>query len=98
MHILALDIDRFTRVLQWFTHHGAKQLDTPTRLMSGALAGITSVCTSGVLILTYLKISAHGVHTFGGNQARRTLSISFARGCPLRLRRYRSSRHRRILP
>lgn len=30
--------------LQWFTNYGQKPLDTPTRLLSGALAGITSVC------------------------------------------------------
>jgi hypothetical protein len=30
---------------QWFTKHGSKELDTPKRLASGALAGITSVCT-----------------------------------------------------
>ena len=31
---------------QWFTSNGKRQLDTPTRLTSGALAGITSVCAS----------------------------------------------------
>lgn len=30
--------------MQFFTGNGTKQLDTPTRLVSGALAGITSVC------------------------------------------------------
>ena len=29
---------------KFFTNDGEKQLDTPTRLLSGALAGITSVC------------------------------------------------------
>ena len=35
-----------TRPLQWFSGYGATPLDTPTRLASGALAGITSVCAS----------------------------------------------------
>ena len=30
--------------LQWFTRGGERPLDTLTRLTSGALAGITSVC------------------------------------------------------
>lgn len=30
--------------MQWFTNQGQLPLDTPTRLMCGALAGITSVC------------------------------------------------------
>lgn len=34
---------------QWFTHHGSKELDTPKRLASGALAGITSVCASPII-------------------------------------------------
>ena len=35
---------------QWFTHHGSKELDTPKRLASGALAGITSVCASSIIL------------------------------------------------
>jgi solute carrier family 25 phosphate transporter 23/24/25/41 len=35
---------------QWFTHHGSRELDTPKRLASGALAGITSVCASPIIL------------------------------------------------
>ena len=43
-----------TRVLQWFTAHGTIPLDTPTRLCSGALAGITSVCACSGAKPSYL--------------------------------------------
>lgn len=46
--------------LQWFTRHGTKELDTPKRLASGALAGITSVCTYDV----YLKCSFFASNDF----------------------------------
>ncbi|KAI0330140.1 mitochondrial carrier [Cubamyces sp. BRFM 1775] len=44
-------------VLQWFTGYGAKTLDTPTRLCAGALAGITSVCTTYPLDLVRSRLS-----------------------------------------
>lgn len=36
---------------QLFTDNGNRTLDTPTRLIAGALAGITSVCQSSLLHL-----------------------------------------------
>lgn len=38
--------DSILLFLQFFTGNGARQLDTPTRLLAGALAGITSVSKS----------------------------------------------------
>ena len=54
-YLLALDIDHLTGVMQWFTNYGTKQLDTPTRLMSGALAGITSVCLFRFMLLSRVE-------------------------------------------
>ncbi|KAF4621265.1 hypothetical protein D9613_000226 [Agrocybe pediades] len=42
---------------QWFTKHGSKELDTPKRLASGALAGITSVCSTYPLDLVRSRLS-----------------------------------------
>jgi len=42
----AVQFTTYEQLKKWFTSHGKKQLDTPTRLASGALAGITSVCSS----------------------------------------------------
>lgn len=43
--------------MQWFTKFGSKELDTPKRLASGALAGITSVCTTYPLDLVRSRLS-----------------------------------------
>jgi hypothetical protein len=45
--------------LQFFTGNGARQLDTPTRLLAGALAGITSVSESPSSPSTIQKILTH---------------------------------------
>lgn len=42
---------------QLFTAQGARPLDTPTRLLAGALAGITSVCTTYPLDLVRSRLS-----------------------------------------
>ncbi|KAG6832843.1 hypothetical protein H0H87_000197 [Tephrocybe sp. NHM501043] len=44
-------------LLQFFTRHGSKELDTPKRLASGALAGITSVCSTYPLDLVRSRLS-----------------------------------------
>lgn len=42
---------------QLFTRHGSRPLDTPTRLTAGALAGVTSVCTTYPLDLVRSRLS-----------------------------------------
>ncbi|KAJ3857643.1 mitochondrial carrier domain-containing protein [Lentinula lateritia] len=42
---------------QFLTKHGSKELDTPKRLASGALAGITSVCTTYPLDIVRARLS-----------------------------------------
>ncbi|KAJ3487450.1 hypothetical protein NLI96_g3529 [Meripilus lineatus] len=39
----AVQFTTYEQLKKWFTNYGSKQLDTTTRLTSGALAGITSV-------------------------------------------------------
>lgn len=45
------------QLYQLFTLQGTRQLDTPTRLLSGALAGVTSVCTTYPLDLVRSRLS-----------------------------------------
>ncbi|KAI0686375.1 mitochondrial carrier domain-containing protein [Cytidiella melzeri] len=53
----AVQFTAYEQLKKWFTNYGAKQLDTPTRLVSGALAGITSVCTTYPLDLVRSRLS-----------------------------------------
>lgn len=53
----AVQFTTYEQLKKWFTANGTKQLDTPTRLMSGALAGITSVCTTYPLDLVRSRLS-----------------------------------------
>ncbi|KAI0342031.1 mitochondrial carrier [Trametopsis cervina] len=53
----AVQFTTYEQLKKWFTNYGAKQLDTPTRLVSGALAGITSVCTTYPLDLVRSRLS-----------------------------------------
>ncbi|OBZ68064.1 hypothetical protein A0H81_11920 [Grifola frondosa] len=53
----AVQFTTYEQLKKWFTGYGAKQLDTPTRLASGALAGITSVCTTYPLDLVRSRLS-----------------------------------------
>jgi len=53
----AVQFTTYEQLKKWFTSHGKKQLDTPTRLASGALAGITSVCTTYPLDLVRSRLS-----------------------------------------
>ncbi|KAI0779851.1 mitochondrial carrier [Fomes fomentarius] len=53
----AVQFTTYEQLKRWFTGFGAKQLDTPTRLCAGALAGITSVCTTYPLDLVRSRLS-----------------------------------------
>ncbi|KAH8119233.1 mitochondrial carrier domain-containing protein [Phellopilus nigrolimitatus] len=53
----AVQFTTYEQLKKWLTNHGEKELDTPTRLLSGALAGITSVCTTYPLDLVRSRLS-----------------------------------------
>lgn len=53
----AVQFTTYEQLKRWFTDYGTKPLDTPTRLMSGALAGITSVCATYPLDLVRSRLS-----------------------------------------
>ncbi|EJD03140.1 mitochondrial carrier [Fomitiporia mediterranea MF3/22] len=53
----AVQFTTYEQLKKWFTAYGAKELDTPTRLLAGALAGITSVCTTYPLDLVRSRLS-----------------------------------------
>jgi len=53
----AVQFTTYEQLKKWFTRHGAKELDTPKRLASGALAGITSVCSTYPLDLVRSRLS-----------------------------------------
>lgn len=66
--------------LQWFTNNGERQLDTPTRLMSGALAGITSVCESSNETTSTSKVITVSPIRFDLSTGSRAIA-SFHRNC-----------------
>ncbi|TFK94621.1 mitochondrial carrier [Polyporus arcularius HHB13444] len=53
----AVQFTTYEQLKRCFTGYGAKQLDTPTRLCAGALAGVTSVCTTYPLDLVRSRLS-----------------------------------------
>lgn len=53
----AVQFTMYEQLKKFFTYHGTKELDTPKRLASGALAGITSVCTTYPLDLVRARLS-----------------------------------------
>ncbi|RDB16895.1 hypothetical protein Hypma_002425 [Hypsizygus marmoreus] len=53
----AVQFTTYEQLKKFFTRHGSKELDTPKRLASGALAGITSVCTTYPLDLVRSRLS-----------------------------------------
>ncbi|KAI0769328.1 mitochondrial carrier [Trametes elegans] len=53
----AVQFTTYEQLKKWFTGFGAKPLDTPTRLCAGALAGITSVCSTYPLDLVRSRLS-----------------------------------------
>ncbi|KAF9517376.1 hypothetical protein BS47DRAFT_1375690 [Hydnum rufescens UP504] len=53
----AVQFSTYEILKKFFTGNGARQLDTPTRLLAGALAGITSVSTTYPLDLVRARLS-----------------------------------------
>ncbi|KII92349.1 hypothetical protein PLICRDRAFT_50736 [Plicaturopsis crispa FD-325 SS-3] len=53
----AVQFAAYEQVKKWFTRHGTRELDTPKRLASGALAGIASVCSTYPLDLVRSRLS-----------------------------------------
>jgi len=53
----AVQFTTYEQLKKWFTRHGSRELDTPKRLASGALAGITSVCSTYPLDLVRSRLS-----------------------------------------
>ncbi|KAG6841031.1 hypothetical protein C0991_002493 [Blastosporella zonata] len=53
----AVQFTTYEQLKKFFTRHGSKELDTPKRLASGALAGITSVCSTYPLDLVRSRLS-----------------------------------------
>jgi len=53
----AVQFTTYEQLKKWFTRHGSKELDTPKRLASGALAGVTSVCSTYPLDLVRSRLS-----------------------------------------
>lgn len=53
----AVQFTTYEQLKRWFTRQGKKELDTPTRLVSGALAGVTSVCSTYPLDLVRSRLS-----------------------------------------
>lgn len=53
----AVQFTTYEQLKKFFTCYGAKELDTPKRLASGALAGVTSVCSTYPLDLVRARLS-----------------------------------------
>ncbi|KAF8902651.1 mitochondrial carrier domain-containing protein [Mucidula mucida] len=53
----AVQFTTYEQLKKWFTQQGTRELDTPKRLASGALAGITSVCSTYPLDLVRARLS-----------------------------------------
>jgi len=53
----AVQFTTYEQLKKLFTNDGVKTLDTPTRLTAGALAGVTSVCTTYPLDLVRSRLS-----------------------------------------
>ncbi|PCH43717.1 mitochondrial carrier [Wolfiporia cocos MD-104 SS10] len=53
----AVQFTTYEQLKKWFTNYGETALDTPTRLAAGALAGITSVCSTYPLDLVRSRLS-----------------------------------------
>lgn len=53
----AVQFTTYEQLKKWFTQNGTATLDTPKRLASGALAGITSVCATYPLDLVRSRLS-----------------------------------------
>ncbi|TFK20944.1 mitochondrial carrier, partial [Coprinopsis marcescibilis] len=67
----AVQFTTYEQLKKLFTNNGLRELDTPTRLAAGALAGITSVCSTYPLDLVRSRLSIA------------TASVSFSAPQPL---------------
>ncbi|KAF7965422.1 hypothetical protein HWV62_43658 [Athelia sp. TMB] len=56
-YMRAVQFTTYEQLKKWFTLHGSHELDTPKRLAAGALAGITSVCSTYPLDLVRSRLS-----------------------------------------
>ncbi|KAL0956687.1 hypothetical protein HGRIS_002814 [Hohenbuehelia grisea] len=67
----AVQFTTYEQLKKWFTNHGSRELDTPKRLTSGALAGITSVCSTYPLDLvrSRLSIATASIHAHTASKA-----------------------------
>jgi len=81
----AVQFTTYEQLKKWFTSHGKKQLDTPTRLASGALAGITSVCTTYPLDLVRSRLSIATASILSTNNSQPSASSATSSSSHLRL-------------
>ncbi|KAH7888807.1 mitochondrial carrier domain-containing protein [Phlebopus sp. FC_14] len=72
----AVQFTAYEQLKKFFTAYGAKELDTPKRLVSGALAGITSVCSTYPLDLVRSRLSIATASISVQNQSAPTVSAS----------------------
>ncbi|KAF8332063.1 mitochondrial carrier domain-containing protein [Cantharellus anzutake] len=84
----AVQFTTYEQLKKFFTGNGAKQLDTPTRLLSGALAGITSVSATYPLDLVRARLSIasatmHGTNASSNATAAAVASPSVRQAAPL---------------
>ncbi|KAI0066241.1 mitochondrial carrier [Artomyces pyxidatus] len=78
----AVQFTTYEQLKKWFTRNGRRQLDTPTRLASGALAGITSVCTTYPLDLVRSRLSIVTSSIISSPQPAQTAQTSAAAAQP----------------
>ncbi|KAI0302551.1 mitochondrial carrier [Russula brevipes] len=81
----AVQFTTYEQLKKFFTANGKKQLDTPTRLASGALAGITSVCTTYPLDLVRSRLSIATASMLATNNSATSSSSSAGASTQLRL-------------
>ncbi|GJJ06426.1 hypothetical protein Clacol_000617 [Clathrus columnatus] len=68
----AVQFTTYEQLKKLFTRQGARPLDTPTRLTAGALAGVTSVCTTYPLDLVRSRLSIVSASLLPQNQTSAT--------------------------
>ncbi|KAF9482269.1 mitochondrial carrier [Pholiota conissans] len=81
----AVQFTTYEQLKKWFTKHGSRELDTPKRLASGALAGITSVCSTYPLDLvrSRLSIATASVSLTAAGAAPKVVAASIPSSIPL---------------
>lgn len=76
----AVQFTTYEQLKKMFTRQGSRPLDTPTRLAAGALAGITSVCTTYPLDLVRSRLSIASASLPLQNQANASLAAGARSG------------------